>query len=294
MRRFRLKAELQQQPASQDCRSEGRPLDVFSESFNGFPKLPILSPAEIPSPPRKTQREKYGGLFYIGIAGLVFMIALVVMFGIGVWNLRGVGTDIYVLHDRSRPESDRVQAAFRLSRDARVGDAERMNMSLERDLPDLARYLLAEVVSTDLVAHDPRTFALAVARSPEWPDWLRLLLARRLTYGAGRGYAIPDEALLELSAQPDPMIDAWANAARALMPGSDAAGAAELEKASHQTGPYGELATRLLEAIHASTGERETRLDEATVWLRAHHPLAAKIWEGWKVVDGRITRVSTR
>ena len=63
MRRFRLKAELQQQPASQDCRSEDRPLNVFSESFNGFPKLPILSPAEIPSPPRKPSARSTAGSF---------------------------------------------------------------------------------------------------------------------------------------------------------------------------------------------------------------------------------------
>ena len=40
-----------------------------------------------------------------------------------------------------------------------------MEMSLKRDVPDLARYLLAESVSTDAVAHDPRSFALTVARS---------------------------------------------------------------------------------------------------------------------------------
>ena len=50
-------------------------------------------------------------------------------------------------------------------------------MSLERDLPNLARYVLAEAVSTDAVAHDPWSYAFTVARSPDWqPDWLRLLL----------------------------------------------------------------------------------------------------------------------
>jgi hypothetical protein len=262
-------------------------LDVFSEGFNGFPKLPILNPAEIP-PPRKSQREKYGGLFYAGIAGLVFLIGLVVLFVYGAWNLRDVAADIYVLHDRSRPEPDRLQAAFRLSRDARFGDAERMNMSLERDLPDLARYLLAESVSTELVAQDPRTFALAVARSPDWPDWLRLLLARRLTYGAGLGYAIPGEALTELAGHADPMIGLWANAARALLPDAGSGGVATLEDASRRPGPAGELATRLLAAIRAPAAERESRLDETTVWLRAHHARAAKLWEGWTEVDGRL------
>ena len=73
-------------------------------------------------------------------------------------------------------------------------------MSLERDLPDLARYLLAESVSAGLSRpRSPNVRVTAVARSPDWPDWLRLLLARRLTYGAGRGYAIPREALDELA-----------------------------------------------------------------------------------------------
>ena len=55
--------------------AEDRPLSVFGESPNGFPKLPILSPAEIPPPSAAvySQREKYGGLFYLGIAGLVLL-----------------------------------------------------------------------------------------------------------------------------------------------------------------------------------------------------------------------------
>ncbi len=265
-------------------------MDVFSEGFNGFPKLPILNPAEIPPPsaPRKTQREKYGGLFYFGIAGLVFLIGLVALFVYGAWTLRDVGTNIYVLHDRRRPEPERVQAAFRLSRDERVGDAERMSMSLERESPDLARYLLAEAVSTELVAQDPRAFGLAVARSPDWPDWLRLLLSRRLTYGAVRGYTIPRESLEELAGQADPMIVLWANAARAALPEADASALAALEQASHQQGAPGELATQLLAAIRAPAAERESRLDEATVWLRTHHPQASKIWEGWHEAGGRL------
>ena len=58
-------------------------------------------------------------------------------------------------------------------------------------MPDQARYVLAEAVSTEAVASDPRAYSLAVALSPDWPDWLRLLLARRLAYGAARGYAHP-------------------------------------------------------------------------------------------------------
>ena len=38
----------------------------------------------------------------------------------------------------------------------------------------------------------------------------------------------------------------------------------------------------LLAALAAPAGERENRLDEATIWLRRHHPQAAKIWQGWE------------
>ncbi len=132
---------------------------------NGFPRLPILSPSEIP-PPRLSQREKYGGLFYVGIAGLVFLVGLVAVFAYGLWSLRGAATDIYVLHDAKRPDAERIAAAFRLSKDPNLEDLQRMTMSLERELPELARYVLAESVSVAAVAHDPRGFALAVAPQP--------------------------------------------------------------------------------------------------------------------------------
>ncbi len=184
-----------------------------------------------------------------------------------------------------------MQAAYRLSRDPRVNDAQRMEICLRRDVPDLARYLLAEAISTDAVANDPRSFSLAVARSPDWPDWLRLLLARRLTYAGARGYAIPREALDELAAHPDPMIGLWANLRLALLArDSDSARAAALEQSAKRPGPTGELAARLLTAVRAPAPEREHKLDEATIWLRTHHPEAAKIWDGWKIADNQIVR----
>ena len=151
----------------------------MSQFDNGpfkFPTLPILSPAEVLPPPRLSQREKYGGLFYVGIAGLVLLCLMVGWFAYGFWSLRDVWEDVYVLHNPKRTEADRVQAAFRLSHDPRVNDGQRMEICLRRDVPDLARYLLAEAISTDAVASDPRSFSLAVARSSDWPDWLRLLL----------------------------------------------------------------------------------------------------------------------
>jgi hypothetical protein len=272
--------------------AEDRPLSAFGDYPDRFPKLPILSPAEIPASTR-SQREKYGGLFYLGIAGLVFMIALVAWFAHGVWSHRDVWTDVYVLNDRRRSETDRVQAAYRLSRDFRVNDSQRMEMCLRRDLPDLARYLLAEAVSTEQVARDPRTYALAVARSPDWPDWLRLVLARRLAYGAGRGYTIPREALDELASHSDPMIGLWATYSQAVQPGSDPQKLAALEKAAEDPSESGALARWLLGALRALP-TREQRLDEASQMLRRHHPQAARIWDGWDEVDGRLVRVGVR
>ena len=256
-----------------------------------FPKLPILSPAEIPPPPRLSQREKYGGLFYVGIAGLVLLCLMVGWFAYGFWSLRDVWEDVYVLHNPRRTELDRVQAAFRLSRDPRVNDGQRMEICLRRDVPDLARYLLAEAISTDAVASDPRSFSLAVARSSDWPDWLRLLLARRLLYGAVRRYAIPPEALDELAAHSDRMIAVWAKATLGLLEArSDPAAA--LEQKSQIPGSAGELSVRLRNAIQSPAPERERRLDEVTVWIRTHHTQATKIWAGWNEVDGRLERIA--
>jgi hypothetical protein len=279
--------------------AEDRPLSVFGESANGFPKLPILSPAEIPPPGQRgetvrSQFEKYGGLFYLGIAGLAIMAGLVGWFAFRFWILRDVWTDVYVLHDPGHSELDRVRAAFRLASDPRVTDAQRMEISLRRDVPDLARYLLAESVSTDAIARDPRSFALTVARSPEWPDWLRLLFARRLAYGAARGYAIPREALAELAGHSDPMIELWADCALTLLPESDPKAAGALEQAAVVPGPTAELAALLRAASAAPPRERDPRLNDASLWLRLHHPQAAKIWDGWKVADGHIDRDGAR
>jgi hypothetical protein len=261
-------------------------LSVFSESPNGFPKLPIINA----SVPARSQREKYGGLFYLGIAGLVVLVALVGWFAHALWSHRAIWADIYTLHDSRRPESDRLQAAFRLSRDQWVSDSQLMETCLRRDLPDLARYLLAEAISTDAVARDPRGYALTVARSPDWPDWLRLLLARRLAYGAVRGYAIPVEALDELARHSDPMIRLWADCALALRSAKQSVSATALEQASQVPDENGELASLLLAAIAAPPAEREPRLDEATIWLRAHHTQAAKIWHEWEIREEGLVR----
>ena len=73
--------------------------------FN-FPVLPIVTPGE--AKPRLTVRDKYGGLFYLGVIGLAILVALVAWFAWGAWSLRAVWSNVYVLHDRNRPEAERV------------------------------------------------------------------------------------------------------------------------------------------------------------------------------------------
>jgi hypothetical protein len=252
----------------------------------GFPELPIITPPVS----ARSQREKYGGLFFLGIAGLIVLVALLAWFAYGVWSHRDLWAEIYVLHDAKQPEIERVRAAYRLSRDDRLSDDARRDMALERTLPDLARYLLAESVSTEEVARDPRAFALAAARSPDWPDWLRLLWARRIAYGAARGYAIPREAVTELAQHSDPMIRVWAYYTFAVTPGSDATMAAELEKSAQAPGDAKALAGMLADDLTAPPASREKRLDQASQWLRTHHAQAAKIWEGWQIERGRVIR----
>jgi hypothetical protein len=247
-----------------------------------FPTLPIINPTIAST---RTDRSKYGGLFYLGIGGLVVLALLLAWFGHGLWVNRQAFADVYSLHDSSRPETERAGAAFRLARGGRLDDAQLMEMSLNRDLPDLARYLLAEGVSPQAAARDPRGYALAVARSPAWPAWLRLLLLRPLAYGSSRGYAIPREALVELAGHSDPMIGLWASYALAARPVDPSNRRAELEKAALNNDANGELAKELLHALDSEEPVRTEILDRATIWLRRNHPASAKIWKGWELGD---------
>jgi hypothetical protein len=247
---------------------------------NGFPKLPIIVLDSPPPPqPPRSKREKYGGLLYLGIAGLAFLVALVGWFSYSAWQLRDVWAHIYALHDARRSDAERLKSAEWLSRDPRVSDRQLMEICLRRDLPDRARYVLAEAVSTEAVARDPRAYALAVALSPDWPDWLRLVLSTRLAYGATRGYKIPEVALAELSKNSDPMIRLWALYSLAALPDLKTDSTAQLEAAARATDDNGELAAMLLAAKNAPPDERESRLGEARQWLRQHHPQAKRIWE---------------
>ena len=48
-------------------------MNVSSDHPAPFPDLPILNPGL----PARSQREKYGSLFFLGIAGLLLLIALI-------------------------------------------------------------------------------------------------------------------------------------------------------------------------------------------------------------------------
>ncbi len=259
---------------------EDRPVSSFGDGQTVFPKLPIIviDPPPPVQPPR-SKSDKYGGLFYLGIAGLVVMTAMIAWFAYSVWRLRDVWAQVYAIHDAKRSDADRVESAVRLSRDPRVTDEQLMKICLDRGVPEKARYVLAEAISSEVVARDPRAYSLAVALSPDWPDWLRLLLARRLAYGASRGYGIAQVALDDLSKHSDPMIRLWALYSEAVLPGSKSDAFAKLQEAAGKDDENGQLAAMLVAAKNAPPEEREGRLDEATLWLRQHHPQAKKIWQ---------------
>jgi hypothetical protein len=253
-----------------------------------FPVLPIITPAEQEQDQTRRRsrsgRDPYGGLLYLGVAGLVVVAALVGWFGWSAWSLRSVWRNVYVLHDPSRSEAERVDAAYALAHDPRVNQRQYWDTCLRRPLPPLARYALAESLTAEAVQADPRGFALAVARSTGWPVWLRLLLARPLAYAAAQRVPIPAAPLHELRAKNyDPAINLWTDFALAAAKPSDAEAAAALARAAKGAAPESAFAGMLEEALRADGTERIRRLDEATRWLRTHHTEAAKVWSSWRV-----------
>ena len=85
-----------------------RPL--FMNNFSQPEVIVAIIPAE---EVRKSQAEKYGGLFYLSVIGLVILCGLIAWFGWSVWSLRQIWTDVYVLNDPKRTEPDRIAAAER-------------------------------------------------------------------------------------------------------------------------------------------------------------------------------------
>jgi hypothetical protein len=263
-------------------------LPIITPPPNSFPDLPIITP----DPPRLTLREKYGSLYYLGIAGLVITIGMVGLFAFGVWATRDIWRAFYVLNDQSRPESERIKSAWVLARSNTVNDAQRMQVALTKDLPLLARYVVAEGLTSDAIRADPKGYALMVAKSEGWPDWLRLLMARPMAYGVGEGYRIAWEPLDLLREHKDPAIALWATYTRSVMAPGDPAASKALADAASTDGPFRPLAV-LLEAASKADGEAQVKkLDEATVWLRTRHPGASKLWVGWEERDGQLVETS--
>jgi len=252
-----------------------------------FPTLPIVTP----DPPRRPDREKYGALFYLGAGGLALVVALLGWFAWGVWTLRPTLSRVYVLHDESRSESERVGAAYALSRDPHLNQRQIWDIALRKRLPPLARYVVAEGLTAEAATADPRAFGAAVARSEGWPAWLRLLLTRPMAYAAALGLPVPRPSLRELARNPDDATALWATYALAAGPEGEPASAEELRRRARAGGPDRGLAGLLAAALDETRLEERLRaLDDATAWLRAHHPEAARLWEGWRVEGDRLVR----
>lgn len=173
-----------------------------------FPELPIFGqPAPLP---RRTQAEKYGAAFYVGIAGLAVVVTVIGLFTWHAYALRHVWTNVYVLNDAKASLDARIDAAKAVATDPEVSPQQRFDLCMSRVLPDSCRMILAQSLDESIVEPDPASYAYKVARSPGWPDWLRLLLIQPLAWGADR-FDLPKDAIDELRKHNDPTIALWAD-----------------------------------------------------------------------------------
>jgi hypothetical protein len=249
--------------------------------------LPIIS-LDVPA---RTDREKFGGLFYLGVVGLIVLVLLLAWFGYGVWTMRDVWRATYILHDPKRSDTERILAAYDLTRDAHVTQRQFWDMCLEKSLPSLARYILAERLSVEAVEADPKAYAEAVAYSEGWPDWLRVLLVRPMAFAPEVRIVFPQEPLVALSNHSDPTVRLWSFYVRAAS-AHDANAEQALARQAESEEPTQVLAQDLTRALHSVASERLQFLVEATMWLRTHHPQAAELWHGWEIREGQLVSVS--
>jgi hypothetical protein len=255
-----------------------------NESRKAFPELTIVTP----DPPRLTLQEKYGSLLYLGIAGLVITLALVAQFVQGLWTTRDVWYAVWTLNDPSRPMAERIESAWVISRSPSANDSLRLQQALLKELPPLARYIVAEGMTSDSIRTDTKAYALMVAKSEGWPPWLRLMIARPMAYGVGEGYRIAWEPLDLIRESQDPALVLLATYTKAVMLSGDPQAAISLSESAGKEGPFQPFA-KLLETASKLEGEaRVQKLDEATRWLRTHHPQAKLLWEGWEERDGKL------
>jgi hypothetical protein len=264
-----------------------RPTPIDSTNSQ-FPTLPIVTP----DPPRRSAQEKYGSLFYLGVAGLVVIAGLVGWFAWNAWALRAVWGNVYALHDEGRSEASRINAAYALSHDLRINQRQLWDISLRKPLPPLARYVVAEALTAEAAVADPQAYGAAVARSEGWPAWLRFLLTRPMAYAAALDLPVARRSLAELAENPDHATALWARFALAVGPEGDPRSASALRLAAASEGPDRALAGLLVDALDATREpERRKALNDATVWLRVHHAEAARLWNGWEERDGHLVRV---
>ena len=263
-----------------------------------FPKLPIVTPPSPPKfpdlpilepdPPRMTLREKYGALYYLGIGGLIFSVFLVGSFFYQLYQTRALWVAIYVVSDPFASDAARLEAAWAVGHSPDANDRHRLDLALRKDLPELARYMIAEGLTPEAIRSDPKEYALMAARSEGWPDWLRLLVARPMAYAVGEGYRIAWEPIDELRGRSDRAIALWMTYTRAVMEPGNAPALEELRAAAGQLGSHQGLAALLGEAAASRGPDRVRKLDAATAWLRANHPPCVAVWKGWEVVDGQL------
>jgi hypothetical protein len=240
-------------------------------------------------PKPRSSRERYGALFYLGVGGLSVLVCLLGWFGWNLWALRGVWSSLYVLHSPGRPEALRIHAAYTLAHDARMQQNHYWNDCLDKSLPGLARYILAESLTADAMASDPKAYAEKVAFSEGWPNWLRYLLIRPLAYGAEVGITFPEKPLRTLSQHSDPAVRLWANYVLAASV-RDAESERALATEAAGKGLFKPLASHLQSALKTKEAERTYWLDLATRWLRVNHPEAKQLWKGWEEQGNRLVR----
>ncbi|HEV3120246.1 MAG TPA: hypothetical protein VGY53_00015 [Isosphaeraceae bacterium] len=240
-------------------------------------------------PQPRSRRDRYGALLYLGAGGLVVLVCLLGWFGWNLWTLRGFFSNLYQLHNSAVAEPIRIQAAYAIAHDSRVPQQQYWNDCLDKSLPRLARYILAESLTADAMASDPKTYADKVAYSEGWPDWLRYLLVRPLAYGAEVGITFPEKPLRALTQHADPAVRLWSNYVLAASVGDTDAIRALANEASGK-GPFQRLASDLQSALKAKDAERTYWLDLATRWLRIHHPQAMTLWKGWEEQGGHLVQ----
>lgn len=267
-----------------------------------LPPLPILNPNDIPKrpaaakpgsgsvfglsppppqapPPRsRPLSEKYGGLYYLGVGGLIAVVIGLTWFGWSAWSLRAIWRDVYQLHDPSLSEAERIAAAERLSLDPRTTQRQLWDIAFRRDLPTRARWLLTERLNAEAARPDPDGYAKAIAYSEGWPNWFRALLARPLASAAAQGIGLPAGPLEALSGHDDPFVRVFALHARAAGRFDDPQARQKLKEAASGDGPERAVAGSLLEALEGDAANREAKIADAARRLRTDHPDAVEVW----------------